>query len=63
MAKLRWLGNALVFVPSDGSEPDFGESKPAPQRLVGDSREGRAEMARVIQIVKVEGVDKKALNN
>ena len=63
MAKLRWLGNALVFVPSDGSEPDFGESKPVPQRLVGDRREGSTDIPRVIQIVKVEGVSKNALNN
>jgi hypothetical protein len=63
MAKLRWLGNALVFVPSDGSEPDFGESKPAPRRLLENKQEGHVDIPRVIQIVKVEGLGKQVLNN
>jgi len=63
MAKLRWLGNALVFVPSDGSEPDFGDSRPAPRRLLESNQEGQAGIPRVIQIVKVEGLGKKVLNN
>ena len=63
MAKLRWLGNALVFVPSDGSEPDLGEPKPAPRRLLNSNQEGHLGIPKVIQIVKVEGLGKKVLNN
>ena len=63
MAKLRWLGNALVFVPSDGSEPDFGESKPVPRRMMGENQDGRAEVPRVIQLMEVEGLGRKVLNN
>ena len=63
MAKLRWLGNALVFVPSDGSEPDLGESKPASRRLLECNQEEHLGIPKVIQIVKVEGLGKKVLNN
>ena len=63
MAKLRWLGNALVFVPSDGSEPDFGEPRPAPRRLPEYRQEGHVDIPRVIQIVKVEDLGKRVLDN